>query len=88
MTCDANWRYLGVQRNIPRVIVLGEPGVVSADAAHINRETVVLARLMAADALEGRNVAVELCELDYRTSAKVVDLICARELNLFPRVWS
>ena len=39
---------------------------------------------MAADALEGRNVAVELCELDYRTSAKVVDLICARELNLFP----
>lgn len=84
MTCDANWRYLGVQRNIPRVIVLGEPGVVSADAAHINRETVVLARLMAADALEGRNVAVELCELDYRTSAKVVDLICARELNLFP----
>ena len=84
MTCDANWRYLGVQRNIPRVIVLGEPGVVSADAAHINRETVVLARLMAADALEGRNVAVELCELDFRTSAKVVVLICARELNLFP----
>lgn len=84
MTCDASWGYDAMRRHIPRVVQLIEPKFISSDAGHVNRATVLLATLLATHAFEGSDITAYLSELDYRTKAKVVDLICVRDLGLFP----